>query len=139
MHHVGREPEHFPLNALQKVDLGSGAGEYHRVRLLSVHVRRDGGASTTIDRYTKALLTLIGAALTMIALNLWVGPQRWLEPRAAEAQPGRHITAPKAWGKAVGFIAGHVYLEAENGTIRLVNIGGTTGPIGGVVLEITRN
>jgi hypothetical protein len=92
----------------------------------------------TTDRYTKALLTLIAAALTTIALSLWVGPERWLEPRAAEAQ-GRHITIPKAWGKAVGFIPGHVYLESENGTIRLVNVGATGSPIGALVFEIDRN
>lgn len=92
----------------------------------------------TIDRYTKAVLTLIGAALTLIALNLWVAPERGLAPRAAEAQ-GRRMTLPKAWGKAVGFIPGHVYLENEGGTIRLVNLGATGSPIGAVVVEIDRN
>ena len=92
----------------------------------------------TIDRYTKAVLTLIGVALTATAVNLWM-PADWsraLRPRLAEAQP-RQITVPKDWGKAAGFIAGHVYLEAADGTIRLVAIGGTT-PVG-VVLVIARN
>lgn len=92
----------------------------------------------TPDRYTKAVLTLIAAALTMVALSLWLGPERGLAPGAAEAQ-GRRLTIPKAWGKAVGFIPGHVYLEGENGTIRLVNVGATGSAIGAVVFEIDRN
>lgn len=92
----------------------------------------------TSDRLTKALLTLIAAALTTIAASLWIGPERGLAPGAAEAQ-GRRITIPKAWGKAVGFIPGHVYLENEGGTIRLVNLGATGSPIGAVVFEVDRN
>ena len=92
----------------------------------------------TTDRVTKALLTVIAAALTTIALSLWIGPERGLAPGAAEAQ-GRRITISKTWGKAVGFIPGHVYLENEGGTIRLVNLGATGSPIGAVVFEIDRN
>ena len=92
----------------------------------------------SIDRLTKALLTVIAAALTTIALSLWSGPERGLAPGPAEAQ-GRRITIPKAWGKAVGFIPGHVYLENDGGTIRLVNLGATGSPIGAVVFEIDRN
>ena len=91
-----------------------------------------------VDRLTKALLTLIAAALTTIAVSLWIGPERGLAPGTAEAQ-GRRIALPKAWGKAVGFIPGHVYLESENGTIRLVNLGATGSPIGAIVFEIDRN
>lgn len=93
----------------------------------------------TIDRYTKTLLTLIGIALTAIAVNLWTGADlsRALQPRAAEAQ--RIMTVPKDWGKVVGFIPGHVYLEAVDGTIRLVNIGATGAPIGTIGLLIARD
>lgn len=92
----------------------------------------------TTDRLTKALLALIAVALTTIAVNLWIGDPRALVPASAEAQ-GRRMTIPKAWGKAVGFIPGHVYLENEGGTIRLVNLGATGSPIGAVVFEIDRN
>ena len=94
-----------------------------------------------LDRYTHALLTLIGVALAAIAVNLWIGPAglRVAGPRVAEAQAGKQITLPKDWGKPVGFIAGHVYLEAADGTIRLVNIGGAGAPIGSVGLVIARN
>ncbi len=89
-----------------------------------------------IDRYTKALLTLIALALAVIAVNPWLAAARWpqaLRPGRAEAQAVRQIAVPRAWGKAVGFIPGFTYLEAEDGTIRLVNIA-----VGHAVLVITR-
>ena len=92
-----------------------------------------------IDRYTKALLTLIALALAVIAVTPWLGAARWspaLRPGNAEAQAARHIAVPKDWGKAVGFIPGYAYLEAADGTIRLVSI--ASEPVGHAALVITR-
>lgn len=94
----------------------------------------------TTDRFTTSLLALIGAALTLIALNPWLATLRWpdvVRPAPAEAQAVRTISVPRDWGKAVGFIPGYAWLEAADGTIRLVSIG-TTEPVGGAVLVITR-
>jgi hypothetical protein len=93
-----------------------------------------------IDRTTKALLTVIAAALAAIALNPWLPAPGWrdaVRPGPAEAQGVRTISVPKDWGRAAGFIPGYAYLEAADGTIRLVSIS-TNEPVGGAVLVITR-
>ncbi len=92
-----------------------------------------------IDRYTKALLTLIALALAAIAVTPWLAAGRWpaaLRPGGAEAQAVRQIAVPKDWGKAVGFIPGYAYLEAADGTIRLVSI--ASEPVGHAALVILR-
>lgn len=92
-----------------------------------------------IDRYTKALLTLIALALAAIAVNPWLAAGRWaplVRPGGAEAQGVRQIAVPKDWGKAVGFIPGYAYLEAADGTIRLVSI--ASEPVGHAALVIVR-
>jgi hypothetical protein len=79
------------------------------------------------DRYLKAALTVIAAALVVIALNPWL--RSWHEPlglRAAEAQGQAQyeISLPKTWGKLVGFSNGNVLLEAQDGTLREVDMRG---------------
>lgn len=74
-----------------------------------------------IDLYTKGVLTVIAVALTVIALNRWITPERWLQPQRAEAQRG--ITVPKAWGKVVAYSSGgwNILLEAPDGSLRVVH------------------
>ena len=77
-----------------------------------------------IDLYTKGVLTLIAVALTVIALNRWITPHRWLQalqPQHAEAQRG--ITVPKAWGKVVAYSGGgwNILFEAPDGSLRVVH------------------
>ena len=81
----------------------------------------------TVDRYTKGVLTVIAVALTLIAADLWLGPQhRISEPRVAEAQTGPQYetVVPKAWGKLVGYDSGNLLLEAPDGTLREVDVRG---------------
>ena len=62
------------------------------------------------DHYTKVLLTVIAAALIVIALNPWVTPQQWLRvisSHQAEAQncPGVvKARIPSTYGKLAGTI-----------------------------------
>ncbi len=77
-----------------------------------------------IDRYCKAVFTVIAIALAALALHPWVAR---LRPPAAEAQGGRveyEVTLPRAWGKVVGYSNGNVLLEAADGTLRDVDLRG---------------
>ena len=83
----------------------------------------------TMDRYTKGVLTVIAAALTLIAAQLWVGSERSLNrmgPDTAWAQSGPQYetVVPKAWGKLVGYDSGNLLLEAADGTLREVDVRG---------------
>lgn len=76
-----------------------------------------------VNWYTKVVLIVIAAALSLIAMNPWlrsVAPPQAVEPRFAEAQNAEEIS--KAWGRVVGFTqngAWHVVLfEASDGTLR---------------------
>ncbi len=87
----------------------------------------------TLDPYTKAVLTVIALALSAIALNPWVAPERLLRalgPDTAEAQRRKEISIPAAWGKVVGYSDGYGLLEAADGTLRQVGLG--TGSVTGV-------
>lgn len=76
-----------------------------------------------IDRYVKAVLTVIAAALTLIALHPWVEK---ILPASAEAQQKvEYIHAiPKAWGKVIGYSSGNLLLEAPDGTLREADLRG---------------
>jgi hypothetical protein len=77
-----------------------------------------------VDRYVKAVLTVIALALVTLALNPWLAA---LAPRGAEAQtatPKYDVTVPRAWGKIVGFSNQNVLLEAADGTLRVVDLEG---------------
>jgi hypothetical protein len=79
-----------------------------------------------IDRYTKAILTVIAIALVMIAARPWLaGLTTGIGPDAAEAQAAKwEHTLPKAWGKMVGFSNNNILLEDKEQTLRVVDLEG---------------
>jgi hypothetical protein len=81
----------------------------------------------TVDRYTKAVLTVIAMALVALALQPWA-PQllrasrpdpAWAQTTAAKYE----VVVPKAWGKFVGFSNNNLLLEAADGW-RIVDVEG---------------
>ena len=85
----------------------------------------------TVDRYSKAMLTIIAAALVVIAARPLLpesGLRAWLLPEAAQAQtnavPKYEVAIPKAWGKLVGFSNNNLLLESTDQTLRVVDIEG---------------
>jgi len=75
----------------------------------------------TVDRYTKIVLTIAALALTLLAARPFL-----LRPSDAIAQmlipPERSNTAPKSYGKPVGFVGSTVWFEEEaTGTLRLLD------------------
>jgi len=87
----------------------------------------------TIDRYTKAVLTVIAVALTLIAARPWLGESGWLSafrPAPAQAQAQGmvakwgEITIPKTWGKLVSYSNNNLLLEAPDRSMRIVDVEG---------------
>jgi hypothetical protein len=82
------------------------------------------------DRYTKAVLTVIALALTVIAVHPWVSDSSWLawlrpDPAQAQTAVAKHeVTLPKNWGKYVAFSNGNLLLETPDGTMRIVDVEG---------------
>ena len=82
------------------------------------------------DRYTKAVLTLIAVALSVIAARPWLPEAGWtsaLRQQPAHAQtavPKYEVTVPKAWGKFVGFSNNNLLLETPDQTLRIVDVEG---------------
>ena len=81
----------------------------------------------TVDRYTKAVLTVIAVALVALVLQPWA-PQllrasrpdpAWAQTTAAKYE----VVVPKAWGKFVGFSNNNLLLEAADGW-RIVDVEG---------------
>ena len=82
------------------------------------------------DRYSKIVLTVIAAALVVIAvrplLPEWK-PGAWLLPEAAQAQTAAakyEVVVPKAWGKFIAFSNNNLLLEAPDQTMRIVDVEG---------------
>lgn len=78
----------------------------------------------TIDRYAKAVLTVIALALCAIAAREWLPAAA---PRGAEAQttvPRYEVAVPKSWGKIVSFSNNNLLMEAPDGTLRVVDVEG---------------
>lgn len=75
----------------------------------------------TVDRYTRVVLTVIGVALTVVALNPWIGSDAWLlsaHPRPAEAQesecPVRAGNITSSAGRFVGSYPSGIGRENAN-------------------------
>jgi hypothetical protein len=82
------------------------------------------------DRYRNAVLTVIAAALVVIAVQPWLPGPRVLDavrPGLAEAQGGTpkyEVSIPKSWGKLVAFSNNNLLLEAPDQTLRIVDVEG---------------
>lgn len=79
-----------------------------------------------MDRYTKAVLTVIAVALVVLAARPWLPAAPWLpDPaRAQTAEPKYQVTIPKSWGKYVAYSNNNLLLEAPDGTMRIVDVEG---------------
>ena len=83
-----------------------------------------------LDRYTKAVLTVIALALAVITARPWLpdgAPLAVLGPGPALAQgaaPKYEVTVPKAWGKFIAFSNNNLLLEASDGSWRIVDVEG---------------
>ena len=84
----------------------------------------------TVDRYTKATLTVIALALAAIAVRPWLpeaGLMSAVSPDPAQAQtaaPKYDVVVPKSWGKMVAFSNGNLLLEGADGSMRVVDLEG---------------
>jgi len=82
------------------------------------------------DRYSRVVLTVIAAALIVIAARPWLPEAEWfavLRPQPAVAQtavPKYEVVVPKAWGKFIGFSNNNLLLESPDRTLRIVDIEG---------------
>jgi hypothetical protein len=81
----------------------------------------------TVDRYTKAVLTVIALALLVLAARPWVTTllsAAHPEPAWAQMSTAKYeVVVPKAWGKYVGFSNNNLLLEASDG-MRIVDVEG---------------
>ena len=83
-----------------------------------------------VDRYSKVVLTVIAAALVVIAARPLLpesGLRTWLRPETAQAQTAAakyEVTVPKAWGKFIAFSNNNLLLEAPDQTLRIVDVEG---------------
>jgi len=82
------------------------------------------------DRYTRIVLSVIAAALVLLAAQPWLAGARWLgavRPDAAHAQTSAakyEVGVPKSWGKFVAYSNNNLLLEAPDGTMRIVDVEG---------------
>jgi len=77
----------------------------------------------TVDRYTKAVLTVIAVAL---AVQPWVPalPGAWRPDPAWAQTPAKYeVVVPKSWGKFIGFSNNNLLLESSDG-MRIVDVEG---------------
>ena len=76
----------------------------------------------TIDRYLKAVLTVIAVALVAIAATPWL---RLVVPAPATAADTPYeLNVPKAWGRIVAYSDGNLLLETPDGSLRVAEITG---------------
>ena len=83
----------------------------------------------TIDRYTKAVLTIIAVALVVIAARPYFPSTSWpqvlrVAPAQAQSMAAREATIPKAWGKLTSYGSGNLYLEGPDKSLRIVDLDG---------------
>ena len=77
-----------------------------------------------VDRWTKVVLSVIAAGLVALAGHAWL---ERLTPSRAEAQtatPKFEVSLPKSWGKITHFSNGNLFMEASDGTMRIVDLEG---------------
>jgi hypothetical protein len=81
----------------------------------------------TVDRYTKAVLTVIALALVVLAARPWVptltGAARPAPAWAQGSTPKYEVSLPKSWGKYIAFSNNNLLLEAADG-LRIVDVEG---------------
>ena len=83
----------------------------------------------TLDRYTKAVLTVIAVALVVIAARPLLPASGWLDalqlaPAQAQSMAAREATIPKSWGKFVSYSGGNLQLEGSDRSVRIVDLDG---------------
>lgn len=83
----------------------------------------------TMDRYTKAVLTVIAVALVVIAARPLLPQSGWpealrLAPAQAQSMAAREATIPKSWGKFLTYGAGNLLLEGSDRSLRVVDLDG---------------
>ena len=83
----------------------------------------------TIDRYTKAVLTVIAVALVVIAARPYLPSTSWSQvlrvtPAQAQSMAAREATIPKTWGKYVSYSGGNLQLEGPDKSVRIVDLDG---------------
>jgi len=83
----------------------------------------------TLDRYTKAVLTVIAVALVVIAARPLLPASGWpdalqLAPAQAQSMAAREATIPKSWGKFVSYSGGNLQLEGSDRSVRIGDLDG---------------
>jgi len=83
----------------------------------------------SIDRYTKAVLTVIAVALVVIAARPLLPASGWpealrLAPAQAQSMAAREATIPKAWGKFHSYGGGNLLLDGPDKSLRIVDLDG---------------
>ena len=81
----------------------------------------------TLDRYTKAVLTVIALALVVLAarpwlpalLGGWAPDSAWAQGPTAKYE----VTVPQSWGQFIGFSNNNLLLESSDG-MRIVDVEG---------------
>jgi hypothetical protein len=80
-----------------------------------------------LDRYTKAVLTVIALALVVLAARPWLpmllGAARPDPAWAQISAPKYEVIVPKSWGKYVAFSNNNLLLESPDG-LRIVDVEG---------------
>ena len=83
----------------------------------------------TMDRYAKAVLTLIALALAVIAVRPMLPESGWPDafraaPAQAQSMAAREATIPKSWGKFMSYSSGNLLLEGPDRSVRVVDLDG---------------
>lgn len=76
----------------------------------------------TRDRSQRLVLTVIALALVVIAARPWLSA-----PDSASAEtaiPKYEVSMPKAWGKFVAYSNNNLLVQAQDGTMRIVDVEG---------------
>jgi hypothetical protein len=81
----------------------------------------------TVDRYTKAVLTIIALALVVLAARPWLPAllaAGGADPAWAQSPTAKYeVAVPKGWGKFIGFSNNNLLLESADG-MRIVDVEG---------------